>query len=123
MKKQRILFTIATILMTLFIFYNSMQSAELSSEASGILVGFVSKLLSLFGWRPDLDTITYLVRKAAHFSEFALHGLFLSGCFSMTFRRRIIYVLFFGLLTACIDEYIQLFSSGRCGIVVFPNYP
>ena len=115
--KQRTLFIIATVLATLFIFSNSLQSAELSSEASGVLVAAVSKVLSVFGYSPDADTVTYFVRKAAHLSEFTLHGLLLTGCFSMAFKRRIIYVLFFGLATGCIDEYLQLFSDGRASMV------
>ena len=115
--KRQVPFIIATVLATLFIFTNSLQNAEISGQSSGVLVNIISDFLNFIGLSADTDSITYFVRKAAHIMEYALQGLLLAGCFSMTFKRRIIYVLFFGLLTACVDEYLQLFALGRASMI------
>ncbi len=57
------------------------------------------------------------VRKMAHFSEFLVLSVFFS-LFCMTgirqkFRYCIIYVLFFTLLTAVTDEFLQTFADSR----------
>lgn len=115
--KRKIPFIIATVLATLFIFYNSLQSKEVSFETSSFFADIVSKILKFFGTSPDSETIVHFVRKSAHVAEFLLQGILLSCCFSVPFKRRIIYILFFGLLTACADEYIQLFSEGRGSMI------
>lgn len=116
MKKQR-LFLIAAILSTLFIFGNSMMSAEYSNIGSGVIVDAVENTSKALGTSVRHAKTVVFVRKSAHVLEFALQGFLLAGCFSGKFRKRIIYVLFFGLMTACVDEYIQLFSNGRSSMV------
>ena len=64
---------------------------------------------------PDIAVV--IVRQSAHILEFALQVFLLAGCFSGIFKKRIIYVLFFGLMTACIDEFIQLFPEGRSAMI------
>ncbi len=115
--KRRIPFIIATIITTFFIFNNSLQSAEVSAESSGRLVNILADILGLVKVYPKRELLVLFVRKTAHIAEFTLHGILLANCFEMQYKRRIIYILFFGLLTACIDEYIQLFSFGRAGMV------
>lgn len=115
--KKRLPFIVATILATLFIFNNSIQSAEVSSGESGVIVDFILNLLSKVGLWINRDALMTFVRKSAHIAEFMLQGILLANCFEMQYKRRIIYILFFGLMTACIDEYIQLFSPGRAGMV------
>lgn len=107
--KKRI-YLIAAILITLFIFSNSAQNAQTSSTQSNALLDLLHRL-------PLFAGITHtLIRKTAHFGEFMCQGL----CFSAYFaeigkkgRDRAVYTAFFGLLTACTDEFIQLFSPGR----------
>ena len=115
--KRRLPFIIATILATLFIFNNSLQSAAVSSESSGRLVAILQSILSWLGVAHSYDSMVVFVRKTAHVAEFTLHGILLANCFEMQYKRRVIYILFFGLLTACTDEYIQLYSLGRAGLV------
>lgn len=65
------------------------------------------------------DTEHY-IRKLAHFCEFALLGLLLCRSFSAFGVKNFAatgYILFLGLLTAVIDEYIQSFSPGRGSMV------
>ena len=116
MKKRNVIFTILFLLITIFIFTNSAKTADSSSEQSSSLVDWAINNLSFFF--KDRSTATYYVRKFAHFSEFFVQGAFLSGAlFSVKYHKHFIYVLFAGLLTACIDEYIQLFFPGRSGEV------
>ena len=115
--KRRIPFIIATLLATMVIFNNSLQSAEVSSQSSGLIAAFIRTVLSWFGVRPSADNLIFLVRKGAHIAEFTLQGILLANCFEMQYKRRIIYILFFGLLTACVDEYIQVFAPGRASLL------
>ena len=115
--RKKLPFVVATILATLFIFNNSLQSAEVSAGESGVIVDFLARILSGLGIDAYKDALVIFVRKSAHIAEFTLQGILLANCFEMQYRRRIIYILFFGLLTACVDEYIQLFSPGRAGMV------
>ncbi len=116
MRKQKF-FIIAAILATLFIFGNSMMSASYSDMGSDIIVGAIEKTAEATGSSVRHSKTVVLVRKSAHILEFALHGILLAGCFSGIFKKRIIYVLFFGLMTACVDEFIQLFSEGRSSMI------
>lgn len=103
-------------IITCFIFFNSSRDAALSTEQSSRLVNAVKNTIEYFGGKPNTDAVTFGVRKAAHFIEFATHA----GCLGLFFMfvaeeffDKIIYILFAGLLTACIDEFIQLFPAGR----------
>lgn len=115
--KNRLAFIIAAVFVTGFIFFNSMQTADVSSRESGVIVELLERLLSLFDCVPNEGELIHIVRKCAHVAEFALQGLLIAFCFNVPFKKRIIYILFSGLMTACIDEYIQLFSNGRAAMV------
>ena len=83
------------------IFLHSLMPADLSEAESGGLLAWLSRLF------PGLTH--HLLRKFAHFTEFAVLGLLLSQCF----RVRIFRPLLAGLLCALCDETIQLFVPGR----------
>ena len=53
-----------------------------------------------------------LLRKLAHFTEFATLGFLLSMLFRLK-QRKIWYVLPLGVMTACMDETIQMFVPDR----------
>ena len=110
---RKIIFRILVILVTAFIFNNSLKPAVASAEDRGVIVEIFGRILSMLGKTVDIDTLQNIVRKTAHFVEFAAQGALLYGCFEGKFGDRIIYVLFFGLLTACTDEFFQLFFEGR----------
>lgn len=115
--KKRHFYMILAVGMTVFIFWNSARPADISSRASGFFVTLAEKPLSYIGVRTDRDTMQVIVRKAAHIIEFAVQAMLIACSFSGKYKKRIIYILFFGLLTACTDEYIQLFSIGRSGLI------
>ena len=102
-----------------FIWGNSL----LPGETSGAVSGWVGKVLQfLLPFLPlDQPEGAHILRKIAHFSEFALLGFTLCWRFGMHCRRHSRWLLLTvgcGILTACIDENLQRFSPGRhCSIV------
>lgn len=126
----RIILTILTAAAVAAIFWNSSRSAVQSTEQSSPLTGWLNRFfLSL----PIPFTITEtLVRKLAHFSEYAVLGALLTATVYLYAQKRgraLLYALPTGALIAVCDELIQLFPAGRscevrdmvidlCGILV-----
>lgn len=115
MKKR--FFYMAAVAATAFIFSNSLKTAAVSDQSSNVIVEYVQMLLLKFGTEIEAGMLVYPVRKAAHVTEFLVQSLCLSGCFKGKYKDRIIYILFFGLITACTDELIQSFVPGRGSLV------
>ena len=120
MKPRNIVFLILAILLTAFIFSNSMRDAAASDGQSGRFVAALEQFAGLFGTVIPHNATVTIVRKGAHMAEFFL----LSCCWCGVFWQRAhrfwaycVYILFAGLLTACCDEWIQLFSDGRASEV------
>ena len=116
-KKNRIIFSwILLVIWMIFIFYMSAQPADISNSQSG----FVIKLLQSIGIDSsgnNIDLLTTIVRKSAHFSEYAILGLLSYNVMKNYFtkkRARIVAVLIV-FFYACSDEFHQLFVSGRAG--------
>lgn len=114
MSKKSVMFLILSVLSTAFIFSNSCRTAEVSSEQSGIIVNIVSQVINC-----DTGILTTVIRKLAHMFEFFLQAV--AVClFTGSLGRLpeyVIYALFTGLLTACTDEFLQLFFDGRGSMV------
>lgn len=115
--KKRLPFIIAAILATLWIFTNSMQTADISTVSSDRIVNAVNGVLTHAGVTVNRDMLVTIVRKCAHMAEFTLQAILIAFCFKMPYKRRIIYIFFLGLLTACADEYIQYFVPGRASML------
>lgn len=120
--KRGILFAVycLVIILTLaFIFSNSILSKEDSSKQSGFLSSLMKPLLDPFG-NLSADQFEHIIRKLAHFSEFALLGFefaLLAFHVSEGFKLRdAVYSAFAGLLCANTDEFLQLFT-GRGSMV------
>ena len=97
-----------------FIWGNSLLPGEDSGELSGFVGMLLQKLLPFL----DLESETgmHLLRKAAHFSEFAALGMSFTWLFGMLSRRKawsLSLPLICGAAAAAIDETIQLFSPDR----------
>ena len=110
----RIIFTLAVFATIAFIFYNSAQVAEVSSEYSGQFTVVLNKLLQ---YTPlDIVLTEHQVRKLAHMAEFAALGFFLTLCLRVYTKRLIAFCawpLLFGLFIAVCDEFLQRFIPGR----------
>lgn len=117
-KGVRILLRIAIILLNLFwfafIFHHSAQAAVVSAAQSGRFTALLSKVLFFL----DPQTVLAaegLIRKCAHFLEYAVLGGILTMDFAVfdKLRGHWTAILLCGVLTAMIDETIQFFTPGR----------
>ena len=93
---------------------NSLLPGASSDVVSGGVLAFLGQFL------PFLLTEaghTFL-RKAAHFSEFALLGLLYSGRHRLTKGETPAHLMLFGLTVACIDETIQIFTPERASSLI-----
>lgn len=102
------------VLIISFIFYNSSQNGEQSSNTSRIFLNFINNFLKSIGSNFTMEG--FLLRKIAHFIEYFALGLslmFTFEAFSGKTLKIIVLPLFICLLTAVLDEYTQLFSVGR----------
>ncbi len=107
-KTRRIVFTVLTVLWLLVIWGHSLMPADLSKEESG---GLLALLIGYFPWLTD-----HIIRKAAHFTEYAILGALLFAATAGS-RRSPSFPPLAGVLTAMTDETIQIFSEGRSGQV------
>lgn len=95
----------------IFIWGNSMLPGEISQAFSDWVKSLLEKLLPGEG----LDSPqkgSGLLRKIAHFTEFAALGALLGWLFGML-RKGKLQPLFWGTAAACVDETIQFFVPGR----------
>jgi VanZ family protein len=112
MKKQRTVLLSAIILTLAFIWGNSLLSREQSSGESAWVLQLVTPFLELFAGKGNVTE--HLVRKLAHFTEFALLGLELLFWFSQKRGKKkeaLLLAMAHGLFAALTDETIQLFSG------------
>lgn len=116
MKNKSCIFAFLAAAVTIFIFYNSSRNAAESSASSAIFSDFVTKFVPF----ASNDTIVVIVRKCAHVTEFFLQSFMIGWAYffgKSKFSDKIVNVLFWGLMTACTDEFIQHFSEGRADLV------
>ena len=105
----RIITALLLILWVTFIFSNSMDNADASTLKSGAVL---RRILGSEG----AALTEFIVRKTAHFTEFAIEGILLLSVvkgYTMRPLRFLGWPLLAGLMTALTDETIQLFSLGR----------
>lgn len=113
----RVIFTVALAGCIWFIFSNSMAVADVSSVSSGRVLQWMQSLLRHLGQPGLAQRLTqHIVRKMAHFCEYALEGFLLMLCMRVYSRhplRHITVPMLAGVLTAMADETIQIYSPGR----------
>lgn len=120
MKKScyKYLFIVITIFVIGFIWWNSSQNGEESSDISQGILYEIMQLLAKIGVSTDITE--HIVRKLAHFTEFTVLGILLSidtVLILKNIRQHLWIPAFVGLLVALIDETIQLFPTGRSSAV------
>ena len=109
-----LLLLLAVLAVLAFIWGNSLDSAAESSLKSGRMRELIRPLLELLVGQGNVTE--HLVRKLAHFTEFAVLGALLLLLTAAAFRVRlqsVVNCLFFLTLAALTDETIQLYSPGR----------
>lgn len=97
-----------------FIWGNSLTNGEDSGNLSGGIMAWINTFLRLDV--AGADTLHWLIRKGAHFTEFACLGLLLTWLFGMMGEKKghlFCMPLLFGMMAACADETIQVFTPDR----------
>ena len=112
MKRKDVCIWLCRILIVLnlcFIWGNSLLPAEVSKSFSDWAKAVLDTILTDGTPAPSGSG---LLRKIAHFTEFASLGL-LTSCLLVLRQKRIWPALLFGISAACVDETIQFFVPGR----------
>src|SRR5690554_4312580 len=114
------IFIVFGILIHILILTQSLLPASLSSDQSGVIVDILHPIVLNLGISIDVQTFSLIVRKTAHFTEFFLLGVFWYIIYAKYFKsvKLIGVVLIHGLLTAVLDETVQLFVDGRSGEII-----
>lgn len=105
---------VITALYIAFIWIHSTVNAEESTVESTSVLKFLSKIFVNIGLNVELTD--FIIRKSAHFCEFALLGCL---CIWTAYRinrkiiKNLLQVGFVCLAVATIDEIIQIYSPGR----------
>lgn len=110
--------TAVTVLFIALIFIHSSMTADESDGESLAALDLISDIFRRFGI--SLELTKHIIRKTAHFCEFALLGV-LSTVTVYSYIKKplnnMTTVCFICLATATADEAIQLFVPGRAGMV------
>lgn len=115
MKKSKIILGILIVAWLCVIWGHSMQPAVVSEQESA---GWLEILSRIVPFITNDDYGMFIVRKAAHFTEYAILGVLLAlelAYFVKGWIRRFFEPLTFALEASFIDETIQLFVEGRSG--------
>lgn len=110
----KIILTVLSVIAVGAIFYNSSLDAETSTTQSDPLTAWINQFFASINIH---FTVTEkMVRKAAHFSEYAVLGALLSATIYLYVGKRketFMMALPLGCAVAVCDEVIQLFPKGR----------
>ena len=118
-----------TFILMLIIFTLSNFEASASDRQSGFIV---NTLRSIFPDLTNSSILVVIVRKLAHFTEYALLGFFTARALKLSFsetkssapntkssscgtKKYVAFSILFCALYACTDEFHQIFISGRSG--------
>ncbi len=111
MKRKKLLCGALLAVNLAFIWGNSALPGDTSGQISS---GLLAQLIGIFPFLESMGEV--VLRKLGHFSEFACLGLLLKWMASLLGQKGfhgIALPLLPGVLTACADETIQIFSPGR----------
>lgn len=112
MKKRAL--TILICLNLALIWGNSLMTGLDSEAVSGGVLVFLGRFFPML----LTEAGHTFLRKAAHFSEFALLGLLFGGRYRLERNTTPFFLMGFGLAVACIDETIQIFTPGRASSLI-----
>ena len=109
LENRKRLYTVLLVLNLGFIWGNSLLPGEISGALSDWVKQILTRLFSEEASDPSGDG---LLRKIAHFSEFAVLGLLLTRLL-MLHEKNGWHALTWGILAASLDETIQIFVPDR----------
>lgn len=113
-RKRMILCCLLLGVVLVVIWGNSLRNGTESGAMSGRVMAWLNQFLRLE--EADAETLHLVIRKMAHFTEFSCLGLLLGWLFGMAGEKKghlFCMPLFCGLLVACVDETIQVFTPDR----------
>ncbi|WP_279160357.1 VanZ family protein [Thomasclavelia cocleata] len=110
MKKLK--YFIPAIIWMIFIFIMSHTNGNESSNQSNFIVKIVLEFINI-----NHETLSFMIRKTAHMSEYAILLLFIYyGLYkTITYKYQLLISLLITFIYACSDEFHQLFIPGRSG--------
>lgn len=91
----------------------TLQTADESSMSSGRITAVIAAVFHI----EDTQALEHIVRKLAHFTEYAVFGVVLTWMFRV-WRIRKWYMIPVFICLACCDEFTQRFVPGRGASVV-----
>ena len=111
---KRWILYIVLCLIVFFIWDNSLQNGGSSDGFSLIFAEWLAPIADKLGFYGNIWALNRIVRKLAHLTEFTILG----GVLYVVLRHYIEYgtvvkTIGVGIVIACLDEFIQLFSLGR----------
>ncbi len=119
---KRVIYFLLILIWMCLIFGFSSQNGDDSKALSNI---FTNRVVADFfkgkeesELREIHNSISFIVRKIAHFSIYFLGGVLIFGfinTFDLSLRNKIILTIIFGFLYAMTDELHQKFVNGRSG--------
>lgn len=115
---ERRTWTIAFVVWLCIVWGHSLMSGDTSSAESSGVVDLLRPLFESFGVRDD-HAMSFIVRKTAHFSEFAILvalGLRMSVAWLGMGVHAHVLAAAIWVLAPCVDESIQLLVPGRAGM-------
>lgn len=109
---------VLVILCMLTIFFFSSDTGDESSKKSGFFVAIVQDIIGNKLDEKDTETVTFIVRKTAHFTIYFLLGFLLINLFREYFvidKKMFFILILLCMLYACSDEIHQSFVLNRTG--------
>ena len=111
-RKKKLLCSLLILANLAFIWGNSLLDGADSGNLSGGILAWVNSILGLDASGAEL--LHHLIRKAAHFTEFACLGCLLAWRWSMDHApNELLLPALLGMAAAVVDETIQLFTPDR----------
>lgn len=83
-------------------------NSTLSSNQSGIIVSFIAKITNI----DNIETLSLIIRKLAHFTEYFILGLLVYN-FISNYKFKLYYGVLICIIYSISDEIHQLYVPGR----------
>ena len=112
-QRKECILVIIVVLTVCFIWGNSLVKGTDSGTISKFAKEIINSIIGVTGSAGMSGDGT--LRKIAHATEYGILGLEMTGLFYVYRKKTMQQVLFLGMITAFLDETIQLFVPGRSG--------
>lgn len=122
-RHAKLLISLLLIFQMLFIFTMSSFGSDSSNAQSSQIIQVLHQVFPNLSSRAsdlDVSTLTFIVRKTAHFTEYAILGVLFYLFYRQTLPQKnglqlFVLAILSSFLYACTDEIHQLFVPGRSG--------